>query len=410
MIIKEKKIAVIGLGYVGLPLAEAFSEYFDVIGFDINEQRVKNLQNSMLTNRLCYTTDTRNLADCNVFIVTVPTPVDLENRPDLTPLELASKEISRYLKHGDYVIYESTVYPGVTDDVCVPILLSSGLKLNVDFFVGYSPERINPGDKTKTVKDIKKVTSGSSKKAAIFIDRLYQTIITAGTHMAPSIRVAEASKVLENIQRDVNIALVNQVHQLFQRMYVDTNAVIDAAATKWNFMPVRPGLVGGHCIGVDPYYLIHKSTSVGYVPDLITTAREINDGMAQFFVTELIKKLIKEKFNIAELHIVIYGFSFKPDCDDIRNTKVVDVFRLLQELGIRTSIIDPLVDQAAVTREYGIRMHNEACKDEQPFFDLGLLLVPHQCFNLTQIATQLKHQYLYSLALDNLLAQENPVT
>ena len=402
MISENVRIAIIGLGYVGLPLAEAFSEKYSVTGFDIDEARIRELKQHEQYDHISITSNADDLKSCSVFIVTVPTPVDVDNRPDLTPLISATEIITGFLKVGDYVIFESTVYPGVTEEICAPILSKAGLTLNKDYFLGYSPERINPGDKTKTVTDIKKVTSGSNSVAAEFVDCLYRSVIKAGTHLAPSIRVAEASKVLENIQRDVNIALVNQVHQLFDKIDVDTEAVIQAASTKWNFMSVTPGLVGGHCIGVDPYYLIHKSQSIGYVPDLITSAREINDGMAQFFVHELIKRLIKQKFDIGKLHIAVFGFAFKPNCEDIRNTKIVDVCRLLQEMDIKLTIIDPLVDVSLVNQEYGLTICSEMpCQAKA--FDIGIMLSQHDCFDLNNIAFTLRHPLLYSLTFKNLI-------
>ncbi|MBT1450665.1 nucleotide sugar dehydrogenase [Glaciecola sp. XM2] len=385
--LQSKKIGIIGLGYVGLPLAVEFGKKFDTVGFDINPHRIKELEagrDSTLevssqelkeASHLRYESSMNGLFDCNVFIVTVPTPITSNNQPDLTPLEKASVAISGVLSAGDIVIYESTVYPGVTEEVCVPLLeANSGLKFNVDFFVGYSPERINPGDKTKRLPDIKKVTSGSTPETLDVVDALYNSIIRAGTHRAPTIRVAEASKVIENVQRDVNIALINELFHIFEKLNIDTKAVIDAAATKWNFMKLYPGLVGGHCISVDPYYLLHKAESVGYIPDLIRSAREINDTMPVFIAQQFVSELITRKINPCTTKVVILGVTFKENCPDLRNTKVIDVYNQIVDLGISCDIYDPLAPQEVVEEELGISLVD----DVGSHYDVALLAVGHE--------------------------------
>lgn len=356
----NKKICIIGLGYVGLPLAHAFSKRYQVVGFDINKPRVDELSSGYdrtleltkeeveesISNGMIYTTSIDEIKDCNVYIVTVPTPIDSSNRPDLTPLIKSSQTIGKVLKRDDIVIYESTVYPGVTEEVCVPELESiSGLKFNQDFYCGYSPERINPGDKEHTVTKILKITSGSTPKIADVVDELYKSIIVAGTYKASSIKVAEAAKVIENTQRDVNIALINELALIFDTMNIDTNDVIEAAATKWNFIKLKPGLVGGHCIGVDPYYLTYKSEELGYKPNLILGARQINNGMGKYIADKTIKLMIKAGKIIKDSNILIMGLTFKENCPDIRNTKVVDIIEELKEFGANIDVYEPWIDE-----------------------------------------------------------------
>jgi len=357
MNLNHKKICLVGLGYVGLPLAVAFSGKFQVVGFDISDNRIQELKNGhdktleieddllqSVKSNITYTTNIQDAQDCNIYIVTVPTPIDSTNRPDLTPLIESSKEVGLVLNKDDIVIYESTVYPGVTEDICVPELeRSSGLIFNKDFFCGYSPERINPGDKEHTVTKILKVTSGSTPEIAKKVDELYRQVITAGTYLASSIKVAEASKVIENTQRDVNIALINELALIFDQMGIDTNEVIDAAATKWNFIKLTPGLVGGHCIGVDPYYLTFKAEEVGYKPDLILAARQINNGMSRYIANQTIKEMIKSGKTIKDADILILGVTFKEDCPDMRNTKVIDIIEELKDFGVNVDVYDPWV-------------------------------------------------------------------
>lgn len=362
----EKKIAVIGLGYVGLPLAAAFAEKYEVVGFDINAERIAELnagvdrtlelsgeQLAAVKGRLSYTDRVAEIADAQIYIVTVPTPIDANNRPDLTPLVRSSESVGGVLKKGDIVIYESTVYPGVTEEVCVPVLEKvSGLRFNEDFFAGYSPERINPGDKEHTVKKIKKVTAGSTPEIAREVDALYNAIIEAGTHLASSIKVAEASKVIENTQRDVNIALINELSLIFDAMGIDTNEVIEAAATKWNFIKLKPGLVGGHCIGVDPYYLTFKAEELGYKPNLILGARQINNGMGKFIAERTVKELIRHDKKVKGASVLILGVTFKEDCPDMRNTKVVDIIEELKSYACDVDVYDPWVDPTENKKHY----------------------------------------------------------
>ncbi|WP_170435692.1 Vi polysaccharide biosynthesis UDP-N-acetylglucosamine C-6 dehydrogenase TviB [Ruegeria arenilitoris] len=363
----SRRIAVIGLGYVGLPLAAAFGKIGPVLGFDINPTRIDALrQGSDATHEvsedelsaaggLRFTTDPADLADCDTYIVTVPTPITAQKQPDLAPLLRASETVGRVLKPGDLVIYESTVYPGATEEDCVPILeRESGLRFNVGFFVGYSPERINPGDKAHRIADICKVTSGSTPKAADLVDALYARIITAGTHKAESIRVAEAAKVIENTQRDLNIALVNELAMIFGRLGIDTDAVLRAAGTKWNFLPFRPGLVGGHCIGVDPYYLTHKAEAVGHHPQVILAGRRLNDGMGAYVVSQLVKRMIRERIEMTDARVLVMGLTFKENCPDLRNTRVVDIVHELQSYGVTVDVHDPHADPQAARDEYGI--------------------------------------------------------
>jgi len=382
-----KKIAVIGLGYVGLPLAVAFGEKRAVVGFDINQTRIDELNAGKDVTRevsadelaaasgLSFSTSADDLAQCQVFIVTVPTPIDEFKRPDLTPLIKASETVGKVLKPGDIVVYESTVYPGATEEVCVPVLERvSGLRFNQDFFAGYSPERINPGDKEHRITTIMKVTSGSTPAVADEVDALYADIITAGTHKASSIKVAEAAKVIENTQRDVNIALTNELSMIFGRLGIDTHEVLAAAGTKWNFMPFKPGLVGGHCIGVDPYYLTHKAQAIGYHPEIILAGRRVNDGMGPHVAAELVKKMIKAGHTVAQARVLVMGFTFKENCPDLRNTRVIDVVRELKEFGCSVDVSDPWVSSEDVEREYGVSLVKAAPKGD---YDALILAVPH---------------------------------
>ena len=362
----NKKICLIGLGYVGLPLAVAFAEKFQVVGFDINQTRINELKNGhdrtleidndllqSVKSNVVYTDNIQDAKDCNIYIITVPTPIDSTNRPDLTPLVESSKAVGTVLNKGNIVIYESTVYPGVTEDICVSELeKSSNIKFNKDFFCGYSPERINPGDKEHTVTKILKVTSGSTPEVAKQVDELYKEVITAGTYLASSIKVAEASKVIENTQRDVNIALINELALIFDQMGIDTNEVIEAAATKWNFIKLTPGLVGGHCIGVDPYYLTFKAEEVGYKPDLILAARQINNGMSKYIADQTIKEMIKVGKTIRGSDILMLGVTFKEDCPDMRNTKVIDIIEGLEDFGTNVDVYDPWVDHTKESKWY----------------------------------------------------------
>lgn len=372
------KIAVIGLGYVGLPLARLFATKYAVVGFDINESRVSELRlgidatleidldslKEVLLEKtstaigLYCTADLEDIADCNYYIVTVPTPVDKNNRPDLTPLYKSSETVAKVLKKGDIVIYESTVYPGVTEEECVPVLERiSGLQFNIDFFAGYSPERINPGDKEHTVDKILKVTSGSTPEIGQKVNELYQSVITAGTHLAPSIKVAEAAKVIENSQRDINIAFVNELAKIFGLMNIDTQAVLEAAGTKWNFLPFKPGLVGGHCIGVDPYYLAQKAQELGYHPEIILAGRRLNDSMGEYVAAQVVKLMIKKGISVNGATLLMLGITFKENCPDVRNTKIVDVIKALKDYGITITIYDPLANPAEVQQEYNLICH-----------------------------------------------------
>ncbi|MDX9901654.1 MAG: nucleotide sugar dehydrogenase [Aliarcobacter sp.] len=391
----NKKICIVGLGYVGLPLAHAFSEKYQVVGFDINKPRVDELNsgfdrtleltsdevNESIKNGMIYSTNIYDIKDCNIYIVTVPTPIDSSNRPDLTPLIKSSQTIGKVLKKDDIVIYESTVYPGVTEEVCVPQLeKESGMIFNKDFFCGYSPERINPGDKEHTVTKILKITSGSNPEIAIVVDELYKSIITAGTYKASSIKVAEAAKVIENTQRDVNIALINELALIFDTMNINTNDVIEAAATKWNFIKLKPGLVGGHCIGVDPYYLTHKAEELGYKPNLILGARQINNGMGKYIAEKTIKLMIKAGKLIKDSNILIMGLTFKENCPDIRNTKVVDIISELKDYGANIDVYEPWIDE----KDKGYYNYNFV---ENPFenpkkYDSILVAVGHDKFKL----------------------------
>jgi UDP-N-acetyl-D-galactosamine dehydrogenase len=394
----EAKIAIIGLGYVGLPLAIEFGKKYAVVGFDINRERIVELSRAEDRTReadmdglliaiklfesgegkgLCFSSDSIDLNTCNIFIVTVPTPIDQFKAPDLTPLLKASEMLGKVLKKGDIVIYESTVYPGCTEEDCVPVLEKfSGLKFNVDFFCGYSPERINPGDKINTLTKIKKVTSGSTPIIADYVDDLYASIITAGTHKAPSLKVAEASKAIENAQRDVNISFVNELALIFDRMGIDTTDVIEAAGTKWNFLKYKPGLVGGHCIGVDPYYLAHKSESLGYHPQVILSGRRVNDMMGMFVANKVVKLLIKKGHKINQAKALILGITFKEDCPDIRNSKVIDIYNELVQFDMKVDVYDPHAEKHEVKVEYGI----DLVDDLSNRYDAVILAVSHKEF------------------------------
>ncbi|MFV9474860.1 Vi polysaccharide biosynthesis UDP-N-acetylglucosamine C-6 dehydrogenase TviB [Advenella sp. RU8] len=390
MQVQDIKLAVIGLGYVGLPLAVEFGKKRPVLGFDINQKRIAELQGGQdhtlevsseelaEASHLQFSANPSDLAKANTYIVTVPTPIDEYKRPDLTPLVKASETIGKALKKGDIVIYESTVYPGATEEDCVPVLEKfSGLKFNVDFFAGYSPERINPGDKAHRVSTIKKVTSGSTPEVAEVVDQLYREIIVAGTHKASSIRVAEAAKVIENTQRDVNIALINELALIFNKMGIDTQAVLEAAGTKWNFLPFRPGLVGGHCIGVDPYYLTHKAQSIGYHPEIILAGRRLNDSMGPYVVAQLVKAMTKKSIQVQGAKVLVMGLTFKENCPDLRNTRVVDILKELDEYNMDVDVFDPWVDVAEAQHEYGVTPVKQV---QQGVYDGIILAVSHKEF------------------------------
>lgn len=412
----NKKIAVIGLGYVGLPLARLFATQHAVVGFDINSVRVSALQSGTDTTLevddatlqkvlvdtnngaigLYCTTDLAEIADCHYYIVTVPTPVDKNNRPDLTPLYKASEAVGKVLKKGDIVIYESTVYPGVTEEECVPVLERvSGLQFNVDFFAGYSPERINPGDKLHTVEKILKVTSGSTPAIGAKVNALYQTVITAGTYLAPSIKVAEAAKVIENSQRDINIAFVNELAKIFHLMDIDTHEVLAAAGTKWNFLPFKPGLVGGHCIGVDPYYLAQRAQEFGYHPEIILAGRRLNDSMGEYVASQIVKLMIKKGISVHGATLLMLGITFKENCPDVRNTKIVDVISALKEYGIAVTIYDPLVDPIAVQHEYGLE--TLVSPPNQKFDSVVLAVAHHEFLALDLRQFQKENSLLYDV-------------
>lgn len=412
----NSKIAVIGLGYVGLPLARLFATQHAVVGFDINAARVSALQSGTDTTLevddatlqkvlvdtnsgaigLYCTTDLAEIADCHYYIVTVPTPVDKNNRPDLTPLYKASEAVGKVLKKGDIVIYESTVYPGVTEEECVPVLERiSGLQFNVDFFAGYSPERINPGDKLHTVEKILKVTSGSTPAIGAKVNALYQTVITAGTYLAPSIKVAEAAKVIENSQRDINIAFVNELAKIFHLMDIDTHEVLAAAGTKWNFLPFKPGLVGGHCIGVDPYYLAQRAQEFGYHPEIILAGRRLNDSMGEYVASQIVKLMIKKGISVHGATLLMLGITFKENCPDVRNTKIVDVISALKEYGIAVTIYDPLVDPIAVQHEYGLE--TVVTPPNQKFDSVVLAVAHHEFLALDLRQFQKENSLLYDV-------------
>ncbi|MDD2945089.1 MAG: Vi polysaccharide biosynthesis UDP-N-acetylglucosamine C-6 dehydrogenase TviB [Acinetobacter sp.] len=388
--LSELKIAIIGLGYVGLPLAVEFGKQVPVVGFDIHQKRIDELKNGQdhtlevspeelkQAHQLAYSANLEDLTDCNFFIVTVPTPIDQYKQPDLTPLVKASQSIGKVLKKGDIVVYESTVYPGATEEVCIPELEKvSGLKFNQDFFAGYSPERINPGDKLHRVTNILKITSGSTPEVADFVDQVYNLIIQAGTHKASSIKVAEAAKVIENTQRDVNIALINELALIFNKMGIDTEAVLQAAGTKWNFLPFRPGLVGGHCIGVDPYYLTHKAQAIGYHPEIILAGRRLNDGMGAYVVTQLVKGMLKKRIQVEDAKVLILGLSFKENCPDIRNTRIIDIVNELKEYHVNVDVYDPWVNTEEADHEYGIRPVQSLTDNS---YDAIILAVAHEQF------------------------------
>lgn len=387
------KIAVIGLGYVGLPLARLFSTKYKTVGFDMNKARVDALMaghdatlevsdellQSAIANGFTCTADVEEIRDCNFYVVAVPTPVDRDNKPDLTPLYGASKTVGKVIAKGDIVVYESTVYPGVTEDECIPVVeKESGLKYNEDFFAGYSPERINPGDKQHTVEHIKKVTSGSTPEIGKVVNEVYSSVITAGTHLAPTIKVAEAAKVIENSQRDINIAFVNELAKIFNLMGIDTQAVLEAASTKWNFLPFRPGLVGGHCIGVDPYYLAQCAQRYGYNPEIILAGRRMNDGMGAYVASQVVKLMIKKGIQVNGSRLLLLGFTFKENCPDVRNTKVVDIYRALKEYNIEIDIYDPWANPAVAEKEYGVHICNEL--PEETGYDAAVVAVAHREF------------------------------
>lgn len=412
----EIKIAVIGLGYVGLPLARLFATKYAVVGFDINQERISELQKGIDSTLeiseallkqvskdkpssdigLFCTNDLSALDDCNYFVVTVPTPVDSTNRPDLTPLYKSSETVGKVLKKGDIVIYESTVYPGVTEEECVPVLEKvSGLKFNKDFYVGYSPERINPGDKEHTVEKILKVTAGSTPEIGKLVDNLYASVITAGTHLAPSIKVAEAAKVIENSQRDINIAFVNELAKIFNLMDIDTHQVLEAAGTKWNFLPFKPGLVGGHCIGVDPYYLAQKAQEFGYHPEIILAGRRMNDGMGKYVSSEVVKLMVQKDIKVKGAKILVLGVTFKENCPDVRNTKAVDVINNLKSYGAELTVYDPWAEPDEVMHEYKLKTIKELPKQH---YDAVVLTVAHKEFlNLNFEALRKDNSIIYDV-------------
>ncbi len=404
---RETKICVIGLGYVGLPLARLFSTKFDTIGFDLSQKRVDELMaghdatlevpDELLRDAIdnqgfrCVT-DIEAIRDRNFYIVAVPTPVDADNNPDLTPLYLASETVGKVIGRGDVVVYESTVYPGVTEEECVPVVEKvSSLRLNEDFFAGYSPERINPGDKLHTVERIKKVTSGSTPEAGEYINEVYGSVISAGTHLAPSIKVAEAAKVIENSQRDINIAFVNELSKIFNKMGIDTLDVLEAAGTKWNFLPFRPGLVGGHCIGVDPYYLARSAQRHGYNPEIILAGRRMNDGMGEYVAAQTVKLMLKKRIQVIGSKILILGFTFKENCPDSRNTKVVDIYRALKEYNLDITVYDPWAKASLVQKEYGISIVNQPPSGK---FDALIAAVAHKEFQDLDIAGLLEERHV----------------
>ena len=404
---KQTKICVIGLGYVGLPLARLFSTKYETIGFDMNQKRVDALmqghdatlevadnllQEAINKHGFKCTTSLEDIKDCNFYIVAVPTPVDADNNPDLTPLYGASTTVGKVIRKGDVVVYESTVYPGVTEDECIPVVEKvSGLKMNVDFYAGYSPERINPGDKQHTVENIKKVTSGSTPEIGKYINDIYSSVIKAGTHLAPSIKVAEAAKVIENSQRDINIAFVNELSKIFAKMGIDTLDVLEAAGTKWNFLPFRPGLVGGHCIGVDPYYLAQCAQRYGYNPEIILAGRRMNDSMGEYVATETIKLMLKKGIQVLGSRLLLLGFTFKENCPDVRNTKVIDIYHALKEYNIDIVVYDPWASPAIAKREYSIDIVNDLPTEK---FDAAIAAVAHKKFEDLDVLSLLKDKHV----------------
>ena len=407
MEMKETKICVIGLGYVGLPLARLFSTRYKTVGFDMNHKRCEALmaghdstlevsdellQDAIDNHDFVCTSDIEAIRDCNFYVVAVPTPVDENNNPDLTPLYGASTTVGKVISKGDVVVYESTVYPGVTEDECIPIVEKvSGLKFNVDFFAGYSPERINPGDKLHTVEKIRKVTSGSTLEIGEYVDRVYSSVILAGTHLAPTIKVAEAAKVIENSQRDINIAFVNELSKIFNKMGIDTLDVLEAAGTKWNFLPFRPGLVGGHCIGVDPYYLAQCAQRYGYNPEIILAGRRMNDGMGAYVAGEVVKLMLKKGIQVLGSEILILGFTFKENCPDVRNTKVIDIYKSLKEYNLNITVYDPWADPEIARREYDIDIVNEL---PSKAFDAAIAAVAHREFEGLDILGLLNEKHI----------------
>lgn len=404
---KQTKICVIGLGYVGLPLARLFSTKYETIGFDMNQKRVDALmqghdatlevadnllQEAINKHGFKCTTSLEDIKDCNFYIVAVPTPVDADNNPDLTPLYGASTTVGKVISKDDVVVYESTVYPGVTEDECIPVVEKvSGLKMNVDFYAGYSPERINPGDKQHTVENIKKVTSGSTPEIGKYINDIYSSVIKAGTHLAPSIKVAEAAKVIENSQRDINIAFVNELSKIFAKMGIDTLDVLEAAGTKWNFLPFRPGLVGGHCIGVDPYYLAQCAQRYGYNPEIILAGRRMNDSMGEYVATETIKLMLKKGIQVLGSRLLLLGFTFKENCPDVRNTKVIDIYHALKEYNIDIVVYDPWACPVIAKREYGIDIVNDLPTEK---FDAAIAAVAHKKFEDIDVLSLLKDKHV----------------
>lgn len=404
---KQTKICVIGLGYVGLPLARLFSTKFPTVGFDMNQSRVDALMSghdatlevaddllreAIEKHGFKCTTSLDDIRECNFYVVAVPTPVDADNNPDLTPLYNASITVGKVISEGDVVVYESTVYPGVTEDECIPVVeKTSGLKFNVDFYAGYSPERINPGDKLHTVERIRKVTSGSTPEIGHYIDGVYASVITAGTHLAPTIKVAEAAKVIENSQRDINIAFVNELSKIFNKMGIDTLDVLEAAGTKWNFLPFRPGLVGGHCIGVDPYYLAQCAQRYGYNPEIILAGRRMNDGIGEYVATETIKLMLKKGVQVLGSSILILGFTFKENCPDVRNTRVIDIYRTLKGYNLDITVYDPWANPEVVQREYGIELVNELPAEK---FDAAIAAVAHKEFEALDVRSLLKDKHV----------------
>ena len=395
---KDIKICVIGLGYVGLPLARLFSTKYKTVGFDLNPKRVEALMaghddtlevsdellQTALNNGLVCTTDIEKIRDCNFYVVAVPTPVDVNKNPDLRPLRGASETVGKTINKGDIVVYESTVYPGVTEDECIPVVEKvSGLKYNVDFFAGYSPERINPGDKEHTVEKIKKVTSGSTPEIGKIVDEVYSSVITAGTHLAPTIKVAEAAKVIENSQRDINIAFVNELAKIFNKMGIDTQDVLEAAGTKWNFLKFTPGLVGGHCIGVDPYYLAQAAQRTGYNPEIILSGRRMNDSMGEYVADQVVKLMLKKGIQVLGSKILVLGFTFKENCPDVRNTKVIDIVHTLEEYKAEVTIYDPWANHAIAKHEYGVELHNNLPIES---YDAIILAVAHNKFKELDLA------------------------